>query len=294
MAHIDDPETQRANLAYIRRSMNAPLLSREHEQDLALRWRNDSDEDALHELVQAYARLVISTASRFRNYGLPVGDLVQEGNVGLMQAAARFEPEREVRFSTYATWWIRSAIQDYILRNWSIVRTGTTAAQKSLFFNLRRLRAQIQDASSGSLTHEGRRYIADELKVEMRDVESMEMRLSGTDQSLNAPVSEGGEDDWQDFLADHRPSPEALVIGSLDARSRSRWLADALGELSERERKIIASRRLRDESSTLEELGRELGVSKERVRQLESRAMNKLRVSMEKRVAEPQDLLLES
>ena len=294
MAHIDDPETQRANLAYIRQTMSIPLLSREHEQALSIRWRDDGDEDALHELVSAYARLVISTASRFRNYGLPIGDLVQEGNVGLMQAAARFEPERGVRFSTYAAWWIRSAIQDYILRNWSIVRTGTTAAQKSLFFNLRRLRAQIQDASSGSLTQEGREFIAKELQVDTRDVEIMEMRLAANDQSLNAPVSEGGEDDWQDFLADQRPSPEELVIGARDASSRSRWLAEALGELSERERKIIARRRLREDCATLEELGRELGVSKERVRQLESRAMNKLRVSMERKVSQPMDLLLET
>ena len=143
MAHIDDPETQRANLNYIKASMREPLLSRDHEFELAVRWREEGDEESLHELVRAYTRLVVATASKFRNYGLPMGDLVQEGNVGLMQAAARFEPGREVRFSTYAAWWIRSAMQDYILRNWSIVRTGTTAAQKSLFFNLRRLRARM-------------------------------------------------------------------------------------------------------------------------------------------------------
>ncbi|GEO40438.1 RNA polymerase sigma factor [Skermanella aerolata] len=294
MAHIDDPETQRANLTFIKASMREPLLTRDHEFDLARSWREDGKEDALHELVRAYTRLVVSTASRFRNYGLPMGDLVQEGNVGLMQAAARFEPDREVRFSTYAAWWIRSAMQDYILRNWSIVRTGTTAAQKSLFFNLRRLRAKIEDASNnGSLTQAGRQKIATELKVEVHEVEAMEMRLSGADQSLNAPISDSGEDDWQDFLADQRPSPEEVVIGMRDSTTRSKWLAEALGELSPRERTIIAQRRLRDDGATLEELGRELGVSKERVRQLEHRAMLKLKESMMKRVELSSDLLLE-
>jgi len=294
MAHIDDPETQRANLTFIKASMREPLLSRDHEFDLARSWREKGKEDALHELVRAYTRLVVSTASRFRNYGLPMGDLVQEGNVGLMQAAARFEPDREVRFSTYAAWWIRSAMQDYILRNWSIVRTGTTAAQKSLFFNLRRLRAKIEDASNnGALTQAGRHKIATELKVDVHEVEAMEMRLSGADQSLNAPISDNGEDDWQDFLADQRPSPEDVVIGMRDSTTRSKWLAEALGELSPRERTIIAQRRLRDDGATLEELGRELGVSKERVRQLEHRAMLKLKESMMKRVELSSDLLLE-
>jgi RNA polymerase sigma-32 factor len=294
MAHIDDPETQRANLTFIKASMREPLLSRDHEFELARNWREEGNEAALHDLVRAYTRLVVSTASRFRNYGLPMGDLVQEGNVGLMQAAARFEPDREVRFSTYAAWWIRSAMQDYILRNWSIVRTGTTAAQKSLFFNLRRLRAKIEDASNnGALTHAGRHKIATELKVEVHEVEAMEMRLSGADQSLNAPISDSGEDDWQDFLADQRPSPEDVVIGMRDSNTRSKWLAEALGELSPRERTIIAQRRLRDDGATLEELGRELGVSKERVRQLEHRAMLKLKESMMRRVELSSDLLLE-
>ena len=294
MAHIDDPETQRANLTFIKASMREPLLSRDHEFELARNWREGGDEAALHDLVRAYTRLVVSTASRFRNYGLPMGDLVQEGNVGLMQAAARFEPDREVRFSTYAAWWIRSAMQDYILRNWSIVRTGTTAAQKSLFFNLRRLRAKIEDASSnGALTQAGRHKIATELNVDVQEVEAMEMRLSGADQSLNAPISDSGEDDWQDFLADQRPSPEDVVIGMRDSTTRSKWLAEALGELSPRERTIIAQRRLRDDGATLEELGKELGVSKERVRQLEHRAMLKLKESMMRRVEVSSDLLLE-
>src|SRR5271170_4943674 len=177
MAYIDDPITQRANLDYIKVAMRQPLLDRSDEFALAERWRNDKDPKALHELINSYARLVISVASRFRNYGLPIGDLIQEGNVGLMQAAARFEPDREVRFSTYATWWIRSAIQDYVLRNWSIVRTGTTAAQKSLFFNLRRLRARIEEQSGAPLDDAGRRRIAAALGVALAEVEQMELRL---------------------------------------------------------------------------------------------------------------------
>ena len=293
MPHIDDPETQRANLKYIKESMRQPLLTRDHEFDLARKWRDRNDEDALHELVRAYARLVVSTASRFRNYGLPMGDLVQEGNVGLMQAAARFEPERDVRFSTYAAWWIRSAMQDYILRNWSIVRTGTTAAQKALFFNLRRLRARIEDASSPRLTDAGRQWIAEELDVDVRDVEAMEIRMSGGDQSLNAPIADSSDDNWQDFLSDSRPNPEDVVIGMKDSTTRSRWLAEALGDLSEREQTIIRQRRLVEEGATLEELGRQLGVSKERVRQLEHRALMKLRVSMSQHVAAHDELFVE-
>jgi RNA polymerase sigma-32 factor len=294
MPHLDDPETQRANLKFIKASMSEPLLSRETEFELARRWRQDNDEPSLHALVRAYTRLVIATASRFRNYGLPIGDLVQEGNVGLMQAAARFEHDREVRFSTYAAWWIRSAMQDYVLRNWSIVRTGTTAAQKSLFFNLRRLRAKIENAGGQTgLTQAGRAWIAGELRVDVADVEQMEMRLSASDQSLNAPISEEGEDDWQGLLADTRPSPEEVVIGLRDNVTRSRWLAEAIGALSPREQTIIRQRRLRDSGATLEELGRQLGVSKERVRQLEHRALTKLRASISRHVAQAEELFLE-
>ena len=293
MPHIDDPETQRANLNYIKASMREPLLSREVELSLARRWRDDGDEAALHEMVRSYARLVVSTASRFRNYGLPMGDLVQEGNVGLMQAAARFEPDRDVRFSTYAAWWIRSAMQDFILRNWSIVRTGTTAAQKSLFFNLRRLRARIEEASASQLSPEARQWIADELNVDKTDVETMEMRLAASDQSLNAPISDGSEDNWQDFLSDDRPNPEDVVIGMRDGETRSRWLAEALQGLSPREQTIIRERRLRDEGATLEQLGQQLGVSKERVRQLEHRALMKLRASMARRVDRTDELFIE-
>ncbi|HVJ53569.1 MAG TPA: RNA polymerase factor sigma-32 [Aliidongia sp.] len=293
MGYVDNAQAQRANLAFIKASMQIPLLERDHEFDLARRWRDESDVAALHELVRAYTRLVISTAGRFRNYGLPVGDLVQEGNLGLMQAAARFEPARDVRFSTYATWWIRSAMQDYVLRNWSIVRTGTTAAQKSLFFNLRRLRARIEDSTGGPLTDAGRAEIAETLNVPLSEVEGMEQRISASDQSLNAPIGDEGEEAWQDLLPDQRPSPELAVMSLRDGMARSNWLAEALDELPARERTIISERRLRDDGATLEQLGRTFGISKERVRQLEHRAIGKLRESMLRRVQSDLDLLPE-
>jgi RNA polymerase sigma-32 factor len=293
MAHIDDMRTQKANLGYIRGAMDEPMLERGHELDLARRWREKGDQKALHELVRSYMRLVIAMASRFRHYGLPVGDLIQEGNIGLMQAAERFDPGREVRFSTYATWWIRSAIQDYILRNWSIVRTGTTASQKSLFFNLRRLRAKIEGGQHRqNLGEEGRTAIAKELDVSVKDVTEMEGRLSGNDHSLNAPIGETGEDEWQSLLADTRPNPEDIVIGMKDGQTRSKWLRAALGELSDRERRIITERHLAEDVVTLEDLGKELGVSKERVRQLEARAMDKIKASMNRHVSSDKELLM--
>ncbi|MCC6598223.1 MAG: RNA polymerase factor sigma-32 [Alphaproteobacteria bacterium] len=281
MAYIDDPQSQKANMDYIRTSMNEPMLEKEHELALARRWREDGDEKALHEMIKSYTRLVVALASRFRNYGLPMGDLIQEGNVGLMQAASRFDPERDIRFSTYASWWIRSSIQDYVLRNWSIVRTGTTAAQKSLFFNMRRLRSKIESkAEREGLDDAGRKEIAKELNVRVQDVTEMEGRLSGVDQSLNATIGEDNENEWQNFLSDDRPNPEEIVLGTKDAKARSQWLGEALGELSDREQTIIRERHLRHETVTLEALGKELGVSKERVRQIEQRAMEKLKVSM--------------
>lgn len=294
MAYIDDEGTQKANLSYIRSSMSEPLLERDHEMELAKRWREHGDEKALHELVRSYTRLVVAMASKFRNYGLPLGDLIQEGNIGLMQAANRFEPERDVRFSTYATWWIRSSMQDYVLRNWSIVRTGTTAAQKSLFFNLRRLRSKIEyENERDGLGVEGRARVAAELDVSIKDVEEMESRMSGSDHSLNVRIGEDGEDEWQSFLADERPNPEEVVIGLRDAKTRSQWLAEALGSLSDREQTIIRARHLKHETVTLEDLGKELGISKERVRQLEQRAMIKLRDSITQHVSDAHELFLE-
>ncbi len=282
MAYIDDLDTQKANSRYIKQSMNAPFLEKDHELALARRWQDDGDEAALHEMVSSYTRLVVSVASKFRHYGLPIGDLIQEGNIGLMQAADRFDPARDLRFSTYASWWIRAAIQDYVLRNWSIVRTGTTSAQKSLFFNFRRLRAKIEGAKeSEGLDDADRSAIASDLNVRVKDVEDMEGRLSGVDSSLNATIGhDGSEDEWQNFLSDERPDPEEIVIGMKDAQTRSQWLNQALGSLNDREQRIIRERHLGEETVTLEQLGKSLGVSKERVRQLEQRAMGKLKDSI--------------
>ncbi len=278
MAHLDDPTTQQANLRYIRQAMDEPMLEREHELNLARLWKDKKDEKALHELIRSYTRLVIAIAAKFKNYGLPMGDLIQEGNIGLMEAAARFEPALENRFSTYATWWIRAQIQDYVLRNWSIVRTGTTASQKSLFFNLRRLRAKIRGQSARDfLDDEAVGAIATELGVAKKEVLEMEARMNGGDQSLNAPIGEEGDNEWQDLLADKTANPEEVVMGMKDNSTRSNWLNQALGELSDRERTIIEERRMNDDVVTLEDLGKQLGISKERVRQLEQRAMEKLK-----------------
>ncbi len=272
---------------FVRTAMKVALLEPAHEASLARRWREQNDEVALHELTTAYMRLVIAMASKFRHYGLPMADLVSEGNVGLMQAAARFEPEREVRFSTYASWWIRSSIQDYVLRNWSIVRTGTTSAQKSLFFNLRRLRARIADTGDGIMSVENREWVANHLGVPVRDVETMASRLSGSDRSLNAPLSIDGDGEWQDMIADEAAIPEQLVMVEHDTAKRRKWIAEALKTLNPREMLIISKRRLAEESMTLEALGEELGVSKERVRQIEHQALGKLRKALERIVGDP-------
>jgi len=268
--------------------MKAPMLEAEHELNLARRWRDEDDENALHELTTAYMRLVISMASKFRHYGLPLSDLIQEGNVGLMQAAARFEPSREVRFSTYAAWWIRSSIQDYVLRNWSVVRTGTTAAQKSLFFNLRRLRAKIDDTGDAVMTAENKKWVSEHLGVPERDVETMASRLSASDRSLNAPLATDGDAQWQDLLPDESATPDQVVMEERDNAKRKEWIAEALKVLNERETLIISERRLTDDSVTLEVLGKRLGISKERVRQIEHQALNKLRKTLTKMVGDPE------
>lgn len=281
MAHLDDPTTQQANLRYIRNAMHEPMLEKDHELELARRWKDEQDEQALHELVRSYTRLVIAIAAKFKNYGLPLGDLIQEGNIGLMEAAARFDPTLENRFSTYATWWVRAQIQDYVLRNWSIVRTGTTSSQKSLFFNLRRLRAKIDGQSVRDfLDNDAIESISKELGVKPKEVMEMESRMNGGDQSLNNTVGETGESEWQDFLADQTPGPEEIVIGMKDNATRSNWLNAALSELSPREQTIIRERKMNDDVVTLEDLGKQLGISKERVRQLEQRAMDKLKSSL--------------
>jgi RNA polymerase sigma-32 factor len=287
MPLAESSDLQQGARRFVKQAMLAPLLEAEYELALARRWRDEQDECALHELTSAYMRLVIAMAARFRNYGLPMSDLVQEGNVGLMQAAARFEPAREVRFSTYAAWWIRSSIQDYILRNWSIVRTGTTAAQKSLFFNLRRLRALIHDSGEGTMSQENGALIATKLGVPEHDVHHMAARLSASDRSLNAPLTEAGEGEWQDFLADGAALPDEEVMDSHDNAVRAAWVGKALTVLTPRELQVIRERRLADEGMTLEALGKKLGVSKERVRQIEYHALKKLRAALLKEVADP-------
>ncbi len=268
-------------MRYIRSAMDEPMLERAHELDLARRWREKGDEKALHELTRSYTRLVVAIAAKFKNYGLPMGDLIQEGNIGMMEAAARFEPDMENRFSTYATWWVRAQIQDYVLRNWSIVRTGTTSAQKSLFFNLRRLRAKLDGQSARDyLDTEGAASIAKELDVTPKEVTDMESRLNGGDKSLNNPVGEPGETEWQDLLVSPTPTPEDAVTARKDNATRTEWLAQALDILEPRERAIILKRHLGEDSSTLEVLGKELGVSKERIRQLEHRALGKLKTAL--------------
>ena len=286
MTHIDTQETLAANRRYFKGAMKVPLLEQEHELELARLWRQEQNEKALHELTSAHLRLVIAMATKFRHYGLPVGDLVQEGNIGLMQAADRFDIERGVRFSTYASWWIRASIQDFILRNWSIVRTGTTAAQKSLFFNLRRLRARINDGGQNNMTHESRLFIAKELGVRLEDVETMEGRLSGNDRSLNAPMSEADGEanslEWQDLLVCDGPLPDDVVSEDKDSEVRRNWIKEAMETLNEREYRIISERRLGEENVTLECLGVKLGISKERVRQIEHQALDKLKSALTK------------
>ncbi len=275
----DSHETRRR---FVRAAMKAPYLEREEEHDLAVRWRDDKDQAALHKLTSAHMRLVIAIAGRFRNFGLPMGDLIQEGHVGLLEAAARFEPDRQVRFSTYATWWIRASIQDHILRNWSIVRGGTSSSQKALFFNLRRLRAKLSQKIDPRPRNVVFSEIAGALGVSTGDVELMDSRLSGPDASLNAPVSDSESDTSmrQDFLVDDTPGPDETVAEQIDSERRVSWLYSALKVLNERELRIVRERRLQENGATLEALGTSLGISKERVRQIENRAMEKLRAAL--------------
>jgi len=267
---------------FVKAAMQAPYLERDEEKNLAIRWRDIRDQAALHRLAASHMRLVIAIAARFRHFGLPMSDLIQEGHVGLLEAAARFEPDRDVRFSTYATWWIRASIQDYILRNWSIVRGGTSSTQKALFFNLRRLRAKLSQGSTAIPNQQIYQQIAIAVGVSTNDVALMDARLSGADTSLNAPVydTESSTSDRQDFLVDDTPLPDQTVSDSIDSERRVTWLNDAMAVLSDREVRILRERRLREEGATLESLGETLGISKERVRQIESRAIEKLKAAL--------------
>ncbi|WP_323766972.1 RNA polymerase factor sigma-32 [Antarctobacter sp.] len=269
-----------------RRAMKAELLDAETELRLAYAWRDDRDEQALHRLIQAYMRLAISMASKFKRYGAPMNDLIQEAGLGLMKAADKFDPDRGVRFSTYAVWWIKASIQDYVMRNWSMVRTGSTSSQKSLFFNMRRVQARLErEAAAQGQKLDGyqlRHKIATEIGVPLRDVEMMEGRLSGSDFSLNATQSvedEGRE--WIDTIEDDGAQASEIVEDSHDREQLRDWLVQAMGSLNDRERFIVRERKLREETRTLESLGNELGLSKERVRQLEAAAFGKMRKALE-------------
>jgi RNA polymerase sigma-32 factor len=268
-----------------RSAMAAELLDAETEAALARRWRDEGDEQALHRLVTAYMRLAIAMAAKYRRYGAPMNDLIQEAGVGLMKAASKFDPERGVRFSTYAVWWIKASIQDYVMRNWSLVRTGSTSAQKSLFFNMRRVKAKIE-AEIGMndrdpTSHEIRREIAEELGVPLRDVDMMEARLAGSDFSLNATQSGEEGREWVETLEDDSPRAEEKISRRSDLDRARDWLGEALQALTARERMIIAARKLADAPETLESLGVKLKLSKERVRQLEAQALRKMRQRLE-------------
>jgi RNA polymerase sigma-32 factor len=261
------------------------FLSPDEEQALAFRWRDRQDIDAAHRLVTSHLGLVAKIARGYAGYGLPVVDLVSEGNVGLMMAVRRFDPGRGVRLSTYAMWWIRAAIQDHILHSWSLVKMGTTAAQKKLFFNLRRLKGQMQAFDDGDLGSEQVTRIAHTLDVPEREVISMNRRLAGSDYSLNDPVRSDGDGQWQDLLADENESHENAIADREEMTGRKALLSEALTILNERERHIIVERRLKDNPTGFEELSRKYGISHQRVRQIEVRALEKLRANVSKRTA---------
>ncbi len=279
-----------------RQAMKAELLDAETELQLARAWRDHRDEAALHRLITAYMRLAISMAGKFRRYGAPMNDLIQEAGLGLMKAAEKFDPDRGVRFSTYAVWWIRASIQDYVMRNWSMVRTGSTSSQKTLFFNLRRVQAKFEReamARGEELDgHQLRELIAHEVGVSLNDVEMMSGRLAGSDFSLNAMQS--SEDDgreWIDVLKDEGQQAEASIEHAHDTGKLRGWLVSAMQSLSEREQFIVRERKLREDPRTLESLGEELGLSKERIRQVEAAAFQKMRRILESQSKEVRHFL---
>ena len=262
-----------------------PMLEPQEEYMLARRWREHGDRDAAHKLVTSHLRLVAKIAMGYRGYGLPISEVVSEGNVGLMQAVKRFEPEKGFRLATYAMWWIKAAIQEYILRSWSLVKMGTTANQKKLFFNLRKAKSRISALEEGDLRPDQVQIIAKRLGVTEQDVIDMNRRLGG-DASLNAPIREEGDSgEWQDWLVDDSDSQEAVLAQSEELENRRSALSDALGVLNERERRIFEARRLVDDPVTLEDLAAEFGVSRERVRQIEVRAFEKVQKAVKNRVA---------
>ncbi|MEM9522451.1 MAG: RNA polymerase factor sigma-32 [Pseudomonadota bacterium] len=282
---------------FSRRAMQAELLDAETELALAYAWRDRRDEAALHRLITAYMRLAISMAAKFKRYGAPMSDLIQEASLGLMKAADKFDPDRGVRFSTYAVWWIKASIQDYVMRNWSMVRTGSTSSQKSLFFNMRRVQARLErEAAARGETldsHQMRQLVATEVGVPLHDVEMMEGRLTGSDFSLNATQSaeeEGRE--WIETLEDTTVQASENVERDRDIAVLREWLLGAMKALNDRERFIVRERKLRDDARTLESLGDELGLSKERVRQLEAVAFAKMRKTLESQSREVHQFLV--
>ncbi|MGE0596463.1 MAG: RNA polymerase sigma factor RpoH [Hyphomonadaceae bacterium] len=273
---------------YLSEIRKFPMLAKEEEFMLAKRWAEHGDSEAAHKLVTSHLRLVAKIAMGYRGYGLPIGEVISEGNVGLMQSVKKFDPDKGFRLATYAMWWIRAAIQEYILRSWSLVKMGTTAAQKKLFFNLRRLKGEMEALEEGDLRPEHVKTIAHKLAVTEDEVVSMNRRLSGGgDASLNAPIASEGESEWMDWLADEtQESQETTLANSEEFGVRMELLQDAMAELSERERHIIQERRLKDDPATLEDLSKEYGVSRERVRQIEVRAFEKLQRAMKKQATE--------
>ena len=264
------------------------MLEKEQEYTLAKRWREHGDRDAANKLITSHLRLAVKVAMNYRGYGLPVSEIISEGNVGLMQALDRFEPDRGFRFSTYAVWWIRAAIQDYILRSWSLVKIGTTASQKKLFFKLRSAKNKIAALQSGDMHPDQVTLIAQRLGVADQEVVDMNRRLSG-DSSLNAPIRDEGEaGEYQDYLVDQSPSPEALIAAQDETDQRHKALVYAIGVLNQRERRIFEARHLADDPTTLEDLAAEFNVSRERIRQIEGRAFEKVRKAAKNRVAETQ------
>ncbi|MBB3900155.1 RNA polymerase sigma factor RpoH [Roseococcus suduntuyensis] len=287
MASLSIPMAPEGNLSrYLQEIRKFPMLAPEEELNLAKRWRDAADEAAAHKLVTSHLRLVAKIAMGYRGYGLPVGELISEGNVGMMQAVKRFDPDRGFRLATYAMWWIRAAIQEYILHSWSLVKMGTTAAQKKLFFNLRRLKGQIGALEDGDLQPEVVAKIAKTLAVPEQDVVSMNRRLASPDNSLNAPVRADSEGEWQDWLVDESESQETELADRQDMSNRKDLLNGALRTLNERERHILIERRLKDEPTTLEELSQQYNISRERVRQIEVRAFEKLQKSMKQQITE--------
>jgi RNA polymerase sigma-32 factor len=271
--------------SYMRQIRDFPLLTMENEQALAKRWADDGDLDAAHALVTSHLRLAAKIAMNYRGYGLPAAELISEANIGLMQAVERFDPYRGFRLATYAMWWIRAAIQEYILQSWSLVRLGTTAHQKKLFFNLRKLKGQIQAYEEGDLSSEAVVKIATALKVSEAEVVMMNRRLAGPDRSLNVPLKDESDLEWQDWIVDESESQELTLARQQEQARRRSLLSSALSDLSDRERDIVTERRLREEPMTLEQLARRHGISRERVRQIEVGVLDKLKKTVEKGVA---------